>query len=253
MLRGQEEKAEQILQRINGAQQATLEVNQIRASLTQTTSRKLLAYGLPVLVIGILLSAFQQLVGIQVMLYYAPEIFKNMGHGADSAMLQTTLVGATNFAFTLVAIYTVDRFGRKPLLLIGSTCMTIFMAILCACFYTQSIGTLSLVGVLGFVASFALSWGPVMWVLLSEMFPNAIRSKALSVAVAVQWITNYTVSSTFPLLDKNTYLVETFHHSVSFGLFGLMALLSLFFVWKFIPETKGRSLEELEQLWTKRH
>lgn len=249
MLKGQESKATNILTRLNGTEQALLEVGAIRRSTQKTTSRKLLSYGVAVLIIGIALSAFQQLVGIQVMLYYAPEIFKNMGHGSDSAMLQTILVGATNFLFTLVAIYTVDRYGRKPLLLMGSGLMAFFMVILCMSFYMRSIGLVSLISVLGFVASFALSWGPVTWVLLSEMFPNSIRSKALSIAVAVQWVTNYTVSSTFPLLDKNSYLVERFNHSISFGLFGLMALLSWIFVWKMIPETKGRSLEEIEKLW----
>lgn len=203
------------------------------------------------LVVGIALSAFQQLVGIQVMLYYAPEIFKNMGLAADLAMMQTILVGATNLLFTIVAIYTVDWYGRRPLLLFGSGLMALFMGILCICFYSRHLNVTALICVLGFVASFAFSWGPVTWVLLSEMFPNAIRSKAMSIAVSIQWITNYMVSSTFPMLDKNSYLVEHFNHAFSFGLFGLMAALSVFFVWKMIPETKGKSLEQMENIWIK--
>lgn len=206
--------------------------------------------GAKIWIAGLLLSAFQQLVGIQVMLYYAPEIFKNMGQASDSAMLQTILTGAVNFTFTIVAIKTIDRYGRKPLLLCGSALMALFMLVLCACFYLHALGVLALLCVLGFVASFAFSWGPVTWVLLSEMFPNRIRSRIMSVAVAGQWITNYLVSSTFPLFDKNDYLVSTFHHAFSFGLFGMMALLSGVFVYLCIPETKGKSLEEMEKLWT---
>ena len=168
--------------------------------------RQGLKVGAKVWIVGLLLSAFQQLVGIQVMLYYAPEIFKNMGHGTDSAMMQTILVGIANFSFTIVAIYTVDKYGRKPLLLLGSGLMAFFMCVLTICFFTYNLGVLALLCVLGFVASFAFSWGPITWVLLSEMFPNAVRSKIMSVTVAVQWITNYLVSSTFPLLDKSCLL-----------------------------------------------
>lgn len=249
VMKGYEQKAESIMKRLNfGAVQQ--EVALIHNSVNNKAVKGL-KMGLKVWIAGILLSAFQQLVGIQVMLYYAPEIFKNMGHGTDSAMLQTILIGVTNFSFTLVAIYTVDKYGRRPLLLLGSGLMTLFMCILTVCFFTHNLGAVALICVLGFVASFAFSWGPVTWVLLSEMFPNAVRSKIMSVAVAVQWLTNYLLSSTFPLLDKNTWLVETFNHAFSFGLFGLMALLSGIFVWKMLPETKGKSLEDMENIWFK--
>jgi len=205
--------------------------------------------GVKVWLAGILLSAFQQLLGIQVVMYYAPELFKNMGSATDSAMFQTILVGIVNFSFTIVAIFTVDKYGRKPLLLAGSILMTVFMTILTVCFYVGNMGLLTIIAVLGFVASFAFSWGPVTWVLLSEMFPNAVRSKIMSVAVAAQWITNYLVSSTFPLIDNNKYLNDHFGHSFSFGLFGVMALLSAIFVWKMLPETKGKSLEEISRMW----
>ena len=123
------------------------------------------------------------------------------------------------------------------------------MMVLAACFYTHNLGVFALICVLGFVASFAFSWGPIVWVLLSEMFPNAVRSRLMSVAVAIQWITNYAVSSTFPLLDKNEWLLNTFNHGFSFGLFGIMAALSCVFAWKMIPETKGKTLEDMEGIW----
>lgn len=247
VMKGKERQAATIMNRLNLGSVED-EIKAIRNSVSKVAVKGL-KLGAKVWIVGILLSAFQQLVGIQVMLYYAPEIFKNMGHGTDSAMMQTILVGIANFSFTLVAIYTVDKYGRKPRLLLGSGLMALFMCVLAVCFFTESLGVLALLCVLGFVASFAFSWGPITWVLLSEMFPNAVRSKIMSIAVAVQWITNYLVSSTFPLLDKSDWLVKTFNHAFSFGLFGMMALLSGLFVWKMIPETKGKSLEEMEGIW----
>ena len=247
IMRGKETKAEKIMLRLNIAS-VREEIASIRNSVNKTVEKGL-KIGVKVWIAGILLSAFQQLSGMQVMLYYAPEIFKTMGHETNSAMLQTILVGIFNFSFTIVAIYTVDRYGRKPLLLLGSGLMALFMSVLAICFYTGNLGLIALICVLGFVACFAFSWGPVTWVLLSEMFPNAVRSKIMSVAVAVQWIANYLVASTFPLLDKSRWLVETFNHAFSFGLFGCMALLSGVFVWKILPETKGKTLEEMEQVW----
>jgi len=245
---GKDKKALKILIRLNGLSHAKTEFEEIKSSLNQH-SDKIFSFGIMILVIGMLLSTFQQLVGIQVIMYYAPEIIKNMGSSVNSAMFQTILVGAVNVVFTVIAINTVDKIGRKPLLLIGSLCMMVFMFVLGITFLTNQMGLLSLISVLGFVGAFAFSWGPVTWVLLSEMFPNTIRSKAMSIAVAVQWIMNYTVSSTFPLLDRNTWLVEKFNHSVSFWLFGLMAFLSFIFVRHLVPETKGKTLEQMEEVW----
>lgn len=224
------------------------EINSIRDSIGNKHVKRV-KMGAKVWIAGILLSAFQQLVGIQVMLYYSPEIFKNMGYGTDSALFQTVLVGIVNFIFTIVAVYTVDKYGRKPLLLLGSSLMALCMCILAVCFYTGKLEYAAFLSVLGFVASFAFSWGPVTWVLLSEMFPNAVRSEIMATAVAIQWITNYLVSSTFPLLDKSSWIIDTFHHGLSFGIFGIMAGLSGLFVWKMLPETKGRNLEDMEEIW----
>jgi SP family xylose:H+ symportor-like MFS transporter len=252
VLAGKTDKALDILTRLNGKKEAEKELDDIRTSSSGNTGGRVFSFGIKILIIGVLLSAFQQMTGIQVVMYYAPEIIKNMGNSANSAMSQTILVGVVNVLFTVVAIFTVDKLGRKPLLLVGSLLMMTFMFVLGISFYTNSMGILSMIAVLGFVAAFAFSWGPVTWVLLSEMFPNTIRGKAMSIAVAVQWIMNYTVSSTFPLLDRNTWLTEKFNHSVSFWLFGLMALLSLIFVWRMVPETKKKTLEEMEALWKKK-
>ncbi len=201
---------------------------------------------------GVLLSVFQQFVGINVVLYYAPEIFKSMGSGTDVALLQTIIVGAVNLLFTVLAIMTVDKYGRKPLMIIGALGMAVSMFALGTTFFTQSVGIGALIFMLIYVASFAMSWGPVCWVLLSEIFPNKIRGRALAVAVAAQWISNYLVSWTFPMMDKNTYLLEKFNHGFAYWIYGVMGLLAMFLVWKFVPETKGKTLEELEEVWKKK-
>jgi SP family xylose:H+ symportor-like MFS transporter len=161
--------------------------------------------------------------------------------------LQTILVGAVNLVFTIVAIFTVDKIGRKPLQIIGALGMAVCIGTIGFGAYTQNVGAWLLVFVLGYIASFALSWGPVTWVLLSEIFPNKVRSLALSVAVAAQWISNFVVSQTFPMMDGNAYLKNTFHGAFPFWLYGIMGILAALFVYRFVPETKGKSLEELEE------
>lgn len=207
------------------------------------------SFGLLIIMVGVLLSAFQQFVGINVVLYYAPEIFKTMGAATDAALLQQIVVGAVNLSFTVLAIFTVDKFGRRPLMIIGALVMAVSMITLGTTFYTHSVGMGSLICMLVYTAGFAMSWGPVCWVLLSEIFPNSIRSTVMSIAVAGQWIANFLVSWTFPMLDKNQYLTDTFNHGMAYWIYGLMGLLAAAFIWKFIPETKGKTLEQMEKYW----
>lgn len=207
------------------------------------------SFGILIIMVGIMLSAFQQFVGINVVLYYAPEIFKTMGANTDTALLQQIIVGAINLSFTVLAIFTVDKFGRKPLMIIGALIMSVSMLILGTTFYTNSVGMGSLICMLVYTAGFAMSWGPVCWVLLSEIFPNSIRSTVMSIAVAGQWVANFMVSWTFPMLDKNQYLTDNFNHGVSYWIYGVMGLIAAFLVWKMVPETKGKTLEEMEKYW----
>lgn len=250
VLKGQDSKALSVLQKINGPQLGAKVLADIKLTLS-TTSGKLFSFGFLIVVIGILLSAFQQFVGINVVLYYAPEIFKNMGSGTDTALLQTIIVGVINLTFTIVAIMTVDKFGRKPLMIIGALGMAFFMFALGFSFFFQQVGIGALIYMLGYVACFAVSWGPVVWVLLSEIFPNRIRGRAMAVAVAAQWISNYLVSWTFPLMNKSTFLVNTFHNGFAYWIYGVMGLLAAWFMIKYVPETKGKTLEEMEKLWKK--
>ena len=250
VLKSQPEKALDVLIKVNGIEEGKKILVDIQNTVV-SHSGKLFSFGMTVIVIGVLLSVFQQFVGINVVLYYAPEIFKSMGSGTDTALLQTIIVGAVNLLFTVLAIMTVDRFGRKPLMIIGAAGMAISMFALGTTFFMESVGMGALIFMLIYVASFAMSWGPVCWVLLSEIFPNKIRGKALAVAVAAQWISNYLVSWTFPMMDKNTYLLEKFNHGFAYWIYGVMGVLAMVLVWKFVPETKGKTLEEMEKIWEK--
>ncbi len=250
MLTNKPDKALKVLERVNGIEKAKVVLAEIKETVVEK-SGKLFSYGYLIIIIGILLSVFQQFVGINVVLYYAPEIFKNMGSGTDAALLQTIIVGAINLTFTVVTILIVDKFGRKPLMIIGALGMAVAMFGLGFTFYFQLIGFGALLFMLGYVAFFALSWGPVVWVLLSEIFPNKIRGRAMAVAVAMQWISNYIVSSTFPIMDKSSSLIETFNHGFAYWIYGIMSLIAAVFVWRMVPETKGKTLEEMETLLVK--
>jgi len=251
MLKNLPEKAKKVLVRINGEVKGKNEFIEIEKSISGTgrISGKLFSFGILIIVIGILLSVFQQFVGINVVLYYAPEIFRNIGSETDAALLQTVLVGAINLTFTVLAILTVDRFGRKPLQIIGALGMAVSMISLGCVFYFQMMGIGALIFMLTYVASFAMSWGPVTWVLLSEIFPNRIRDRAMAVAVAAQWVSNYLVSWTFPMMDKSSLLTGIFHHGFAYWIYGIMGIFAALFAWKMVPETKGKTLEEMEKIW----
>jgi len=247
VLKGNESKASGVLTKILGEAKAADVLRNIKETLVEK-SVPWLSFGGLVLIIGILLSVFQQFVGINAVLYYAPEIFRNMGSGTDTALLQTIIVGLINMAFTIIAILTVDKFGRKPLMIIGGVGMAVSMFLLGSSFYLEKVGLGALIFMLLYTASFAMSWGPVTWVLLSEIFPNSIRG-AMSIAVAAQWIANLIISWTFPMMNDNSYLTSVFHHGFSYWIYGLMSILAALFVWKMVPETKGKTLEEMENLW----
>ena len=248
-IQGKDEKALNVLNKIAGEENAPAILKEIKSTLHELNA-PWLSYGFPIIVIGILLSVFQQFVGINVVLYYAGNIFRNMGASTDSSLMQTIIVGSVNLLFTVVAIVTVDKFGRKPLMIIGSIGMAFSMAALGLAFYFNQVGLIALFFMLLYTAAFAMSWGPVCWVLLAEIFPNSIRG-ALSIAVAAQWIANWIVSLTFPMLNDNVWLTEKFNHGFAYWLYALMGILSAIFIWKFVPETKGKTLEEMEHIWKK--
>lgn len=249
MLKGNEAGARAVLAKLVTKEEGEKELSEIRASLSEHHSGKLFSFGAMLVFIGIMLSVFQQFVGINVVLYYATDIFKGMGMTTNASLFQTIIVGAVNLTFTTVAIFTVDHFGRRPLQIIGALVMAVAMISLGTAFWLGSEGMLALISMLLYTAGFAVSWGPVTWVLLSEIFPNQIRGKAMALAVAMQWIANYIVSWTFPILDKNPYLVEHFRHGFAYWIYGVMSVFAALFMWKLVPETKGRTLEQMEAIW----
>ncbi|WP_167615043.1 D-xylose transporter XylE [Maribellus sediminis] len=242
-IKNQDEKALQILTKINGAARAAEIMKEIKGSVVKS-SAKLFSYGKVVIIIGILLSVFQQFVGINVALYYAPRIFESMGAEKDASMMQTIIMGLVNVIFTVVAILTVDKWGRKPLLMVGSVGMAIGMFAIGSLAFMKVIGIGTLVFIIVYTASFMMSWGPICWVLISELFPNKIRGKAVAVAVAAQWAANYFISSTYPAMME-------FSSGGTYFFYGIMSILSFIFVWKMVPETKNKTLEEMELLWKK--
>jgi SP family xylose:H+ symportor-like MFS transporter len=251
VLKGRDADAMRVLQRVAAGFDAEAILADIRGALKATPSQGLLAHGWTVIWVGVALSVFQQLVGINAVLYYAPLMFRNLGAGNDSALLQTVIVGAANMLSTLVAIVWVDRLGRKPLLIAGAACMAVTMLSLGFLFGMKSQGAVALGFVVVYIVGFAMSWGPVVWVLLSEMFPGAIRGKAMAVAVAAQWIANLAVSWSFKILDGSTFLNALFNHGFAYYVYGLMSVLAGLFVWRFVPETAGRSLEAIQEVWVK--
>ena len=247
VLRNKHNKALDVLRKTVGESEAEKSLKNISETITGK-SAPWLSFGGRIIIISILLAAFQQLTGINVVLYYAPKIFQNMGTRLDISLLQTILVGIVNLVFTVVAILTVDKLGRKPLLIGGGLIMGVTMTAIGFAFYAENMGIIALIFILLYIAGFAMSWGPVMWVVLSEMFPNSIRG-AMSIATATVWITDLIISWSFPVLDDNTWLVDKFHHGFAYWLYAGICLLAVFFVWRMVPETKGKTLEQIEKLW----
>lgn len=251
VMKGRMSDARQVLARLSNEAEARVVLSEIDASLHER-SGGLFAFGALVIFVGIMLSVFQQFIGINAVLYYAPLMFQNMGASADSALLQTIIVGVANIVFTLIALVTVDRWGRKPLLILGGAVMAVSMLSLGFLFDSGNVGTAALIAVVAYIAGFALSWGPVVWVLLAEIFPNSIKGKAMALAVAMQWIANLFVSWSFKVLDGNSALNALFNHGFAYWIYGVMSILAALFVWRFVPETKGQSLEAIQHLWTPR-
>jgi MFS transporter, SP family, arabinose:H+ symporter len=248
--RNRNEEALKVLIKTSGKELAKAELEEIQQTLKnqeESTFSELLAPKVkPLLYIGIILAVFQQITGINTIMYYAPKIFANVGQSNDSALLQTILIGGTNLVFTLVAMVLIDRFGRKLLIIIGSTGMMLMLAGLSALYFTnQTSGVLVLVFILGYIAFFAASLGPALWVVAAELFPNRLRSKGMSIAIVSLWIACTIVSIAFPVM------LEKLSGGITFLIFALICLANLLYVLKYVPETKGKTLEELEKEFAK--
>jgi SP family arabinose:H+ symporter-like MFS transporter len=248
--RNRNDEAMKVLIKTSGAELAQSELKEIQQTLKkqeESTFSDLLAPKIkPLLYIGIILAVFQQITGINTIMYYAPKIFANVGQSNDSALLQTILIGGTNLVFTLVAMVLIDRFGRKLLIIIGSMGMMLMLAGLSALFFTDhTSGVLVLVFILGYIAFFAASLGPALWVVAAELFPNRLRSKGMSIAIVSLWIACTIVTIVFPIM------LEKLSGGTTFLIFALICLANLLYVLKYVPETKGKTLEELEKEFAK--
>ena len=271
MIKGREEEAKNVLVAIHGQEMADKEYFDIKESIQQEGSVKKASIFqkslFPIVVIGTVLSVLQQFTGINAVLYYGADIFEQaLGFGKEDVLLQQILLATVNLLFTFIAMFTVDKLGRKPLLIIGGFGMLLGFLIMGFTLYlsdysavnsaglpaiSSTEGIICLVGILMFIGSFAMSMGPIVWVLLSEIFPNSIRSTAMAIAVAAQWLANYFVSQSFPIVvesDANRLVADggTWNNSLPYFLFSAFIVFIIFFTWKWIPETKGKTLEEME-------
>ena len=246
---GQDEKALKILVRINGYTQAKHILDEIKSTAAVKTE-KLFSYGFMCIFVGIMLSVFQQAVGINAVLYYAPRIFGDMG--MTNPMVNTVIMGVVNITFTLVAVFSVEKLGRRPLLICGSIGMAVGSFGVALTFGNPSLSMVCMLSIMVYSASFMFSWGPITWVLIAEIFPNTIRGAAVAIAVAFQWIFNFIVSSSFvPMFNMHLTVGDNFGHWFTYGLYGIICVIAAIFVWKLVPETKGKTLEDMSKLWKK--
>jgi sugar porter (SP) family MFS transporter len=250
LLKGRTKEAKQVAQRIDPAfwSQLELQESQIIRQETETTPLKSAAGKIGIS--GIVLACLQQVTGINVFFYYAPELFKHAGVGTDAALIQTVALGAVNVVFTVVAMAFVDRIGRKPVWVAGAIGMG---CCLCAVGLSMGSGYVSgslLFFALAYMAFFACSVGPVTWVILSEVFPLRSRGRLMAMATVALWVANFVVSQTFPTLDQSPWLIRHFNHGFPFLVYASFCFLGSWFVGTKFPETKGKTLEEIEEWWT---
>ncbi len=245
---GRDRAALRVLERVGGREHAGRELAAIHAGMrdgegrfselfTRTYSRPLW--------IAVLLMAFSQFSGINAVIYYSTKIFASAGALRDAAFTSSVWIGLVNLAFTFVAIALVDRAGRKPLLLVGTVAQTVALALVGGLFHAGQSGIPLLVCVVAFIAAFAMSTGPMSWVICSEIFPNKVRGRAMSVATFVVWTSCYVVAQSFPVLNDS----PTVGPARTFWLYAAASFLACVFVVLMVPETKGRTLEEIERSW----
>ncbi|PJI93728.1 sugar porter family MFS transporter [Luteimicrobium subarcticum] len=257
--KGDYDKASRVLHDFSGELDVNFKIQEIEKTLDKEKKESLRdlrgdRFGLkPIVWVGILLSVFQQFVGINVIFYYSSSLWQSVGFDESDALLESVITSITNIVVTIVAILLVDKVGRRIMLLVGSAGMGVCLSTMAIAFSQATAppgggdptldgawGTIALVAANGFVVFFGATWGPLVWVLLGEMFPNKIRASALAVAAAAQWLANFFISTTFP---KFADIGLTF----AYGFYAFFAILSFFFVFWQVPETKGRELEDMTE------
>ena len=259
---GRSEVAYAILDKVGGSTFANIEITGIRESQAgeKGSWRDVVSPRLRLpLLLGVGLAVLQQVTGINVFMYFGATIFKTMSRstGVDAGLLQQIVINGACTIFTLIAIATVDRLGRKPLMIIGSMgmCVSLIAMGLMAQFFPDpsAVSKVMLGFIILYIACFGLSVGPVVWVILSEIFPTAVRGRALGLATFCLWIADYAVTQTFPVMDaKDSWFVAKFNHAFPFYVYAVFCVMLVLVVWRKVPETKGKSLEEIEKSWSLR-
>jgi sugar porter (SP) family MFS transporter len=247
---GFREKARVVLERIGGAGFAGSEISEIEKSLKDAGKGSVLrALFAPryrkVLILGLLLSVFVQITGINTVVDYAPKILLAAGLEIRNALLQTSLIGLVNFSFTFFAVWLIDRLGRRTFYIIGSSGMAVTLLMLAGAFHFEMNPIFTTICIMLFIAFFASCIGPAYWTLVAEMFPNRIRGQAVALASFTQWVFNFLVVLLFP------YVLGALGGSITFLFLSVMSLIQLMIAWFFIKETKGKTLEEIEGLWNR--
>ena len=246
--KGRESEARDILEKVDGTEHAESELKEIKAAIAQEDghfSELFSGYYFKPLLIAVLLMAFSQFCGINAIMYYSSKIFETAGAVKNAAFTSSAVIGLINLIFTFVAIAFVDKVGRRPLLLIGGAVQTTALVLVGWMFITKQSGMPLLLCIAVFTAAFAMAMGPISWILCSEIFPNKVRGRAMSIATFTIWSSCYIVAKTFPALNDSPSIGP----AITFFIFAAVSLLSFLFVLIYVPETKGRSLEEIEKSW----
>jgi MFS transporter, SP family, xylose:H+ symportor len=249
MKNGNIEAARKVLSRSAEPDEVNVALQELSARTKQEAHTPVFAFGVRVVLVGVALSVFQQLAGINTVLYYGPQIFAAMGYHVDGALLGIAVASIVNLLVTMVVVLIVDRVGRKPLLIFGGLTMGISMLMLGSLFHSQNTGPLALIAICFYLAGFAVSFGPIVWIMLTEIYPAPIRGQAMSIAVAAQWVANLVVCATFPMLFGNDTLNAAWSHGFPFWLYGSLAIVATFVVMRFVPETRGVDSDMLAALW----
>lgn len=254
VLHGYVEEARHILTRMSSEYHAQELINDIEESLKSTHAdhhHEISVFHpmmLPIVVLGTFISVAQQLTGINAIFYYAPEILKPLAGGTENALFQNMFIGIVSVVGVCVALSLIDRVGRLPLLKWGSIGCIVSIAAVGFIIATDTFGYAAIIALCVYTLCFQVSWGCTCWTIISEIFPNSIRSKAMGIAVGAQWLMNAIVSQTFPMLNGNGYLNEVFAGGFPFWMYAIFSTVSLIIVLKFLPETKGISLEDMHIL-----
>lgn len=254
-MRGRDDLALATLSKISNPEHAKNLLAEIKASMVNETgqvSKQKVDFKRPgaifIIIVACALATFQQLSGVNVMMYYAPTVLKTITGSIEEAMFQTIWIGVAQLVGIGIGAILFDKLGRLPLMKTGAIGAALGLLLTSYAMYTQNTGYLALVGMIFFMVFYAFSWGVGMWVLIGEIFPNYLRAQGLAIAVSFNWIFNFIVSQSFPMMNENPYLLEKFHGAFPMWIFAGCCVMGFIFLIRYVPETKGVSLEKMEPL-----